>query len=257
MWKDNRKNGVGCYINKSGVKYEGLFENDQKHGFGIETFSDGKYQGYFIKGKRHGEGFYQYYDEKDVIIYKQVFENNILISETEMLKEEPKLQIPKELIAEGYEEEMKKLSEIELSENDIEDISKLMTGFVTIKKKNFKNLINKLEAKLHNSVQKDLLNKILEKKFLDEYALLQLNSDLEKYEQLSKFKDIENLEAIKECLKSIGIVTETNNLLIAKMKLKAYLNMFEVIIKNGEKIKGSKYLSENDYNLIYKKLEIK
>ena len=40
--------------------YEGDYENDRKHGYGIYTWNDGKqYEGWWQNGKQHGEGIYR------------------------------------------------------------------------------------------------------------------------------------------------------------------------------------------------------
>jgi hypothetical protein len=78
---------MGTYINKQEVKYDGFFLNDVKHGFGIETFSDGRYQGYWVNGKRHGEGFFQLFDDNEIIIYKQDYENGNRTSESDKINE--------------------------------------------------------------------------------------------------------------------------------------------------------------------------
>ena len=48
---NDKKNGKGTYIWKSGVKYVGSFENDYRHGYGEMFWQDGKaYKGEWING---------------------------------------------------------------------------------------------------------------------------------------------------------------------------------------------------------------
>ena len=61
-WKDGRWHGQG-HVRCKAYDYVGSFVNDQKHGWGIMTCSDGNvYEGEFEHDKRHGRGVMVYSD---------------------------------------------------------------------------------------------------------------------------------------------------------------------------------------------------
>ena len=43
-WKDDKKDGYGCYFFEDGTKYEGEYKNDERTGKGFFIFKDGKQQ---------------------------------------------------------------------------------------------------------------------------------------------------------------------------------------------------------------------
>ena len=57
--------GFGWYEDKKeNKKYEGMWENSMKNGYGIEKYSDNsEYRGSFLDGKKDGIGFYQWCDK--------------------------------------------------------------------------------------------------------------------------------------------------------------------------------------------------
>ena len=56
--------GYGWYIDKKALKkYEGLWDNSMKNGYGIEKYNDNsEYRGEFLNGKKHGIGYYKWSD---------------------------------------------------------------------------------------------------------------------------------------------------------------------------------------------------
>ena len=61
QWENGNMNGKGKLESKFGYKYEGGFVNNEKCGFGYESWDFGKgdwYKGYFKENKKHGRGMY-------------------------------------------------------------------------------------------------------------------------------------------------------------------------------------------------------
>lgn len=51
QWKDNQRQGFGCFSWTSGSQYKGHWEKDQKQGFGVYKWKTGdKYKGFWKKG---------------------------------------------------------------------------------------------------------------------------------------------------------------------------------------------------------------
>lgn len=56
-WEQGEKHGNGRYVYPDGSSYSGSFEANKKHGFGIFTWEDGtEYRGHWNEGEPHGEG---------------------------------------------------------------------------------------------------------------------------------------------------------------------------------------------------------
>ena len=75
--KNNFTGKYGIYNNYgNGMVYEGEFENNRKHGIGIETYIDGGvYKGEFKNGLRHGVGSYFWVDGSR---YEGEWKNNLM-----------------------------------------------------------------------------------------------------------------------------------------------------------------------------------
>ncbi len=62
-WEGNKRHGYGIWIRPDGTRYEGEWENDKPNGRGILTNADGStYSGDWKDGKRHGRGTVVYPD---------------------------------------------------------------------------------------------------------------------------------------------------------------------------------------------------
>lgn len=67
-WKDNVKEGKGHYVSRSGKLYEGDWERNYRHGFGVlaqrkeNLVFDLEYRGNWKNGWPDGEGFKRYPD---------------------------------------------------------------------------------------------------------------------------------------------------------------------------------------------------
>jgi hypothetical protein len=73
-WKDNKPNGPGIYVWKSGARYAGNFKNGNPHGQGKKTYyNGGVYTGRWKEGKKSGEGT-MLFSSKDV--YEGEFQND-------------------------------------------------------------------------------------------------------------------------------------------------------------------------------------
>ena len=58
-FKNGMRNGQGVWISggKPSDIYEGEYENDMKHGFGLYKWANGSsYEGYFKADRKHGKG---------------------------------------------------------------------------------------------------------------------------------------------------------------------------------------------------------
>ncbi len=86
-WKDNSLHGYGTLI-KSGKKYQGYFENNQKHGYGIYIINieNKKIVGNFIENRMEGLAI-QYNGEE--IHHLLLMENNKI--KKQLNKEEAEL----------------------------------------------------------------------------------------------------------------------------------------------------------------------
>ena len=60
MFKKDKRNGWGVYKNKEGnILYEGEWKDDMKDGYGCYIFEDGtKYEGLYKEDKRTGKGYF-------------------------------------------------------------------------------------------------------------------------------------------------------------------------------------------------------
>ena len=64
MWKDDKANGFGVFIDTNNARYEGAWLDDMQHGYGEEIWDNGsaKYLGNFYKGKKSGRGRFEWED---------------------------------------------------------------------------------------------------------------------------------------------------------------------------------------------------
>jgi hypothetical protein len=67
QWQDNQKHGKGTMFYASGDVYVGTWVNGHRHGFGTYTTESGDaYEGQWVNDKREGPGLY-YYRQKERI----------------------------------------------------------------------------------------------------------------------------------------------------------------------------------------------
>lgn len=73
-WRDGKRHGKGQLILGSGDMYEGDFENDVYHGFGVfQSYGGIKYRGEFRDGKRYGIGKVEYPEPAESVCYMGEF----------------------------------------------------------------------------------------------------------------------------------------------------------------------------------------
>ncbi len=57
-----RRQGLGILVSVAGECYEGAWQDDRRHGHGLETCPEGQYCGEFVLGRREGWGVMHYPD---------------------------------------------------------------------------------------------------------------------------------------------------------------------------------------------------
>eukprot|EP00825_Cyclidium_porcatum_P045940 TRINITY_DN710_c0_g2_i2.p1 TRINITY_DN710_c0_g2~~TRINITY_DN710_c0_g2_i2.p1 ORF type:complete len:803 (-),score=190.89 TRINITY_DN710_c0_g2_i2:247-2655(-) len=58
--KDGKKHGKGVYTQGDAYKYDGEYQNDQKHGFGQESDNGNKYSGQWENNQKQGQGTWEF-----------------------------------------------------------------------------------------------------------------------------------------------------------------------------------------------------
>lgn len=58
--KDGKRHGRGVYSQGDYYKYEGDYQNDQKHGFGKESDNGNVYEGSWVENQKQGQGVWKF-----------------------------------------------------------------------------------------------------------------------------------------------------------------------------------------------------
>lgn len=131
-WENDLMHGYGIYIYSNGDMYEGEFSNNKQEGYGKYTFSDGsRYEGGWKNHRMHGTG--KYWDINNVPWSGEFREGRYLSKEQAVLKEEKRIN--------------KKISNILLVPINI-FYKDWELSVVKVDKKNIKDILGPFFAKL-------------------------------------------------------------------------------------------------------------